>query len=80
MDLSESAAGLPFSCILRDAIVKQTKISEELTIITNNQKEIIEKQRRTIKNFRNSIVYPFFTITSSIGRTKIGKIISRIIK
>ena len=46
----------------------------------NNLNMIIEQKKTLIGKFRKSIVYPFYKITSSIGKTKIGKTLQKILK
>ena len=38
------------------------------------------KLKSRSNKFKGSIVYPFYKITSSIGKTKFGKILQRLIK
>jgi hypothetical protein len=42
--------------------------------------ETVTKQRITLGKFRASIVFNFYRITSTIGETRIGKVLQRIIK
>jgi glycosyltransferase involved in cell wall biosynthesis len=42
--------------------------------------DTISKQKEYIGNFKSSVVYPFYRITSNIGRTKLGKFIQKLLK
>lgn len=48
--------------------------------IINNQKKSIEKQNTIINNFKASIVYPLYSLTKKIGKTKVGKVLQKILK
>ena len=52
----------------------------ELKEFAINQKNLINMQQLKIYEFKNSIVYSFYKLTSSFGKTSIGKILQRIIK
>ncbi|MBU1030480.1 MAG: hypothetical protein KKB65_04575, partial [Nanoarchaeota archaeon] len=62
-----------------ELIIKNQQIKELFNII-NNQKKTIEKQLINICQFKSSVIYPFFRITSGFGKTKTGKIIQKLIK
>ena len=51
-----------------------------LNEIIKQQGEIIAKQKGRIGQFKNSIMYPFFRVTHNIGRTKMGKILQKLLK
>ncbi len=53
---------------------------KELIEKAENQTIAINQFRNTINQFRNSIVYPLYKITHSIGETRIGKALQKIIK
>ncbi len=59
---------------------KKDKEISELFKIVNSQKKTIEKQANIIRQFKASIVYPLYNLTSRVGRTKIGKLLTKIIK
>ncbi|MBN2367820.1 glycosyltransferase [Candidatus Woesearchaeota archaeon] len=48
--------------------------------LVKEKHEIMEKQRQVIGRFRGSIVYPFYRLSSSFGKTKIGEILARLLK
>jgi len=61
-------------------IVLLNKKYESIFHLQQHQKQVINKQIVQINQFRNSIIYPFYKITSRIGKTKQGKIIQKPIK
>ena len=51
-----------------------------LNEIIKQQGEIIAIQKGRIDQFKNSIVYPFYRITHTLGNTKLGKILQKLLK
>lgn len=70
----------------RELLEIKTKVNElEMSRKIQNEKSIgMEKQIETlciqVGRFKNSIVYPYYRITKSIGKTKLGKLLQRLLK
>ena len=53
---------------------------ESANKMLNEQAEIIKKQKQFIGGYKSSIIYPFYRITHTIGKTKTGKILQKLLK
>ena len=56
------------------------KIIQEKNKIIEEQTKILLIQKQIIGQYKSSIVYPFYRITSTIGKTKLGKLLQKILK
>ncbi len=75
------------AAVQRDEIERMLKLLEgreweakRLHQVILGQKAQIEHSQATIRRFKTSVVYPFYRLTSMIGRTRAGRIIAKILK
>ena len=68
-------------------IRSNNRIINDLRNNLNNKECQIEELKNKIKyregkigEFKNSIIYPFFNLTRSIGKTRIGKLLQKLLK
>lgn len=65
---------------LKKHIQNLEKEINNLNLILIKQSERINYQKSFIGKYRGSIVYPFYKISHTIGKTRIGKLLRRLIK
>ncbi|MBT3408586.1 hypothetical protein HOD20_03990 [archaeon] len=65
---------------IEDEISKKDRKIEELNREINYLEEASKKNRIIVGNFKSSIVFPLFKLSSRIGRTNIGKILQKLLK
>ena len=56
------------------------KKAKLLDHINQEQHKILMIQKRIIGQFKSSIIYTFYRVTHTIGETKLGKILQKLIK